>query len=51
MQFFVKDISQEEFEAGVKELAVAPAKATPASAPAPAAAAPVEAPAQPADPK
>jgi hypothetical protein len=55
----VKDISKEEFEAGVKELAAAPVKVTPAPAPAqapvpapaPAAAAPVEAPAQPADPK
>jgi hypothetical protein len=47
----VKDISEEEFEAGVKGPAVAPAKATPAPVPAPAAAAPVEAPAQPADPK
>jgi len=44
----VKDISKEEFEAGIK----APAKATPAKATAaPAAAAPAEAPAQPADPK
>lgn len=55
----VKQISKEEFEAGVKGLAAAPAKATPAPAPAqspvptpaPAAAAPVEAPTQPADPK
>lgn len=41
----VKDISKEEFEAGVKGLGAAPAKATPAAA------APVEAPAQPADTK
>ena len=55
----VKEISEEEFEAGVKGQAPAPTKATPAPAPAqvpvpapaPAAAAPVEAPAQPADPK
>ena len=51
----VKEISKEEFEAGLKAPAAAPAKATPAPAPAPAAAAPVEAPAeapaQPADPK
>lgn len=47
----VKNISKEEFEAGVKGLGAAPAKATPAPAPAPAAAAPVEAPAQPADTK
>jgi hypothetical protein len=55
----VKTISREEFEAGLKGPAAAPAKATPAPAPAqapvpapaPAAAAPVEAPAQPADPK
>jgi hypothetical protein len=59
----VKDISKEEFEAGIKAPAAAPAKATPAPAaaaapapaPAPAAPAPVEAPvevpAQPADPK
>jgi hypothetical protein len=55
----VKDISKEEFEAGIKVVAAAPAKATPAAAPAqapvatPAAAvpaeAPVETPAQPAD--
>ncbi len=49
----VKEISKEEFEAGLKAPAAAPAKATPA--PAPAAAAPVEAPAevpaQPADTK
>jgi hypothetical protein len=59
----VKDISKEEFEAGVKVVAATPAKATPAAAPAqapvattaseraPAAAAPVEVPAQPADSK
>ena len=59
----VKDISKEEFESGVKVVAAAPAKATPAptptqapvaattSVPAPAASAPVEAPAQPADAK
>ncbi|HSF65929.1 MAG TPA: hypothetical protein VLA67_00705 [Nitrospiraceae bacterium] len=57
----VKDISKEDFEAGVKVVAAAPAKVTPAAAPAqapvpapapaPAAAAPVEAPAQPADSK
>ncbi len=55
----VKDISKDEFEAGVKGLAAGPAIATPAPAPAqvpvpaPAAAtaAPIEAPAQPADPK
>ncbi|MGH7219718.1 MAG: hypothetical protein ACREI1_05260 [Nitrospiraceae bacterium] len=41
----VKDISKEEFEAGVKGPAVAPAQATPAAA------SPIEAPAQPADPK
>jgi hypothetical protein len=50
----VKEISEDEFNAGVKGMAAAPAKATPAkatAAPAPAAAAPAEAPAQPADPK
>jgi hypothetical protein len=57
----VKEISKEEFEAGVKGLAATPAKATPASAPAPAPVvapaaavpveAPVETPAQPADSK
>jgi len=52
----VKDISKEEFEAGIKVAAAAPAKgapaaAAPAASPAPAAAAPVEAPAQPADMK
>ena len=51
----VKEISKEEYEAGLKAPAAAPAKATPAPAPAPAAAAPVEAPAevpaQPADTK
>ena len=46
----VKEISEEEFEAGVKAKAPTPAQA-PVPAPAPAAAAPVEAPAQPADPK
>ena len=56
----VKGISEEEFEAGIKAPAPAPAKATPApapavmaptEAPAPAAAAPAEAPAQPAEAK
>jgi hypothetical protein len=55
----VKQISKEEFEAGVKGLAAAPPKVTPAPAPAqapvpsstPDAATPVEVPAQPADPK
>jgi len=62
----VKDISKEEFEAGIKVAAATPAKAVPAiatpapapaqvpvaaTAPAPGAAAPVEAPAQPADTK
>jgi hypothetical protein len=63
----VKDISKEEFEAGVKGLAATPAKATPAPVPtqapeaattpdpapvaAPADAVPVEAPAQPTDSK
>jgi hypothetical protein len=46
----VKEISEEEFAAGVKAKAPTPAQA-PVPAPAPAAAAPVEAPAQPADPK
>ena len=41
----VKEISEDEFNAGVKGMAAAPAKATPAAA------APVEAPAQPADTK
>ena len=41
----VKDISKEEFEAGLKAPAAAPVKATPAPAPAPAAAAPAPAPA------
>jgi hypothetical protein len=55
----VKQISKQEFEAGVKGLAAAPPKATPVPAPAQApvppsasaTAAPVEAPTQPADPK
>ena len=56
----VKEISEDEFNAGVKGVAAAPAKATPAPAPAaaapaptpePAAAAPVETPAQPAETK
>ncbi len=45
----IKEISEDEFNAGIKAPAPAPAKATPA--PAPAAAAPAEAPAQPADTK
>jgi hypothetical protein len=45
----VKEISEDEFNAGIKAPAPAPAKATPA--PAPAAAAPAEAPAQPAESK
>lgn len=56
----VKEISEEEFEAGLKAPVAAPVKATPAPAPAakapvedpaPAAAAPAEAPAQPAEAK
>jgi hypothetical protein len=56
----VKEISEDEFNAGVKGMAAAPVKATPAPAPAatapivapaPAAAAPAEAPAQPAEAK
>jgi len=53
----VKEISEDEFNAGVKGMVAAPVKATPAPAPpvspapAPAAAAPAEAPAQPAEAK